>query len=303
MTRMKYIIFILLMTMINISCEKEIPSNFKNEERKITLNSIIEPDSLITVYLSESLFPDEAFFNPDGSVGYISIDDAAVSLFKDGSPVGELKHTGNGRYTINYYPQVNHQYALKVTSDGFPDINAVSQLPEKIFLDSVKLIHVENPDVYYNLDIKLYFKDTPDKKNYYYLVVLYNDYRLDLMNFAGRNVFVSNDPVFIKHIDQKQFYIFDDEMFDGETYGLNIQVTPNTDVYYDTILYRFYLCSFNEDYYKYFESYNKVVLTTDPDHNPIPLTEPVESYTNVENGFGILGGYQVDEDSLFYIRH
>lgn len=297
MNKLNNICFFLLLISIT-SCEKEIPSYFDNAERKIVMNSIIHPDSLITISLSESLYPNESFFYGTTG-GYQSIDDAVVSLFEDGNYIGELKHNKLGRYVGEYYPQMNHQYTIKTTTDGYPNIQSVTGLPDKILLDSVKLINVSE-NVFYNLKMKLHFTDPPNKENYYYLVVLYNDYKLDIYNFAGRNVFNSNDPVFIKHVDRKQYYIFDDELFDGETYNLDIQVTTNTDTYNDTIQYYFYLCSMNYDYYKYLESYNKYVLTTS-DNNPLPLTEPINFYNNIENGLGIFGGYQTSVDSFLYI--
>lgn len=299
----KYIVCFVFLVVIT-SCEKEIPTNFDQTEPKIVLNSVIYPDSLFTVYLSESLNADESFFNEQGEIGYKSIDNAIVSLYDGGDFISVLQHTNDGRYIGETLPQFSHQYSIETTANGFPDIITKTELPVKIPIDSIKLIEeIEDEDVFYSLRMKIYFTDPPGD-NYYYLVVLYNELELNNNNFALTNIFTSNDPVFVTHIDQKQYYIFDDNLFDGQTYSLDFDVTTET-IYTglsDTVQYYYYLCSLNDDYYQYLDSYNRVVATTDPDHNPLPLTEPVKFYNNIENGFGIFGGIQIAVDSMLYIK-
>jgi len=304
----KNLCIILLVELIFIfsSCEKEISPHFMDGDRKIVLNSIINPDSLISVYLSESIFPDESFFSPSlNTGGYKTIEGAKVELYDNDSLLGLLQYIGAGKYISGFKPKTNQDYSLKVTADKFPQAKAKTNLPIKIPIDSVRLISEnENENVFYKLNIRLFFNDLPDVKNYYYLVVLYNNTKFNTFNFWGKRIFKSNDPVFLKHIDQKQYYIFDDELFDGEEYGLSLQLTTNIydGLSSDTIHYHFYLCSINYDLYNYLKSYNKVVLTTDSDHNPIPLSEPVNFYNNIENGFGIFGGYQIDIVTLEYVK-
>ena len=304
MNKSKYTCIFILLALINISCEKEINSNFINEDRKIVLSAIMEPDSLFTVYLSESLYPNESFFNSSGPTGsYKGIDDAVVSLFIDGVLISELESTGNGRFIAQYFPQTNLQYTIKTVTNDYPGTQSTSNLPIRIPIDSVKLTgDLSGQDIYYDLQMKLYLNDPSGEKNYYYLVVLYNYYKLDIENFAGRDVFTSNDLVFLDHINAKQYYIFNDDLFDGEPYILNLDVTTNTDAYYDSIQYYFYLCSLNSDFYQYLNSYNEFIAVTDNENNPLPLTEPVQFYNNIQNGFGIFGGYQVSIDSLLYVR-
>jgi hypothetical protein len=287
-----------------ISCEKEISSNFDQTAPQIVLNSIIYPDSLFTVYLSESLNADESFFNNQNEIGYKSIDNAIVSLYDGNDFISELQHTNDGRYIGESFPDLDHQYSIKTSANGFPVVITETALPVKIPIDSVKLIEkIEGEDVFYNLHMRLFFTDPPGD-NYYYLVVLYNELKFNNSNFVKINIFTSNDPVFATHIDQKQYYIFNDNLYDNQSYSLDFSVTTETNYTgpTDTIQYYYYLCSLNDDYYKYLDSYNKVVATTDPDNNPLPLSEPVQFYNNIENGFGVFGGMQVAVDSMLYIK-
>jgi hypothetical protein len=55
------------------------------------------------------------------------------------------------------------------------------------------------------------------------------------------------------------------------------------------------LMSLSEDYFKYKLSLEKYQETAGD-----PFAQPVQVYSNVENGFGIFGGYSVYRDSLFF---
>ena len=50
-----------------------------------------------------------------------------------------------------------------------------------------------------------------------------------------------------------------------------------------------------EDYFKYKLSLEKYQETAGD-----PFAQPVQVYSNVENGFGIFGGYSVYRDTLFF---
>lgn len=300
------LIFLLVLISLLISCKKEISFNYKGGDKRIVLNSILNPDSLFSVYLSESIFTNETFFESYGPTGkYKAINNATVKVSDNNGFVDELTLSESGRFLGNFFPEKSKVYTINVSANGFPDAQSTTSFTDKIPIDSVKLLSVnEDENEFYNLNMRLFFSDKPDVKNYYYLVVLYNTTKFDFGNFGGKNIFESNDPVFLNHVDKKQYYIFTDDSFNGKSYGLNFKLTSSIydGLSNDSISYHFYLCSLNSDFYFYLESYNKYVVTTDPDHNPIPLIEPVDFYNNVSNGFGIFGGYQVDVDTLVYIK-
>ncbi len=289
-----------------ISCQKEISFNYNGSDKRIVLNSILNPDSLFSVYLSESIFANESFFESYGSTGkYVAINNATVKVSDNKGFVEELTLSRDGHYLGNFFPEENKVYTINVSVNGFSNAQSTTSLPGKITIDSVKLLSInEDENEFYNLNMRLFFSDKPDVKNYYYLVVLYNTTKFDFGNFGGKNIFESNDPVFLNHVDKKQYYIFNDDSFNGESYGLDFKLTSSIydGLSNDSISYHFYLCSLNSDFYFYLESYNKYVVTTDSEHNPIPLVEPVDFYNNVSNGFGIFGGYQIDVDTLVYIK-
>ena len=301
----KLFLLLVLITLL-VSCQKEIQFNYNGSNRRIVLNSILNPDSLFSAYLSESIFTNESFFESYGSTGkYMAINNATVKVYDNSGLVDKLTLSEDGKYFGNFFPDKNEVYTMDISADGFPDVQSTTIFADKILIDSVKLTSInEAENEFYDLNMRLFFSDKPNVKNYYYLVVLFNTTKFNFNNFGGKNIFVSNDPVFLNHVDKKQYYIFNDDSFNGKSYGLDIKVTSSIydGLSNDSISYHFYLCSLNSDFYFYLESYNKYVITTDSDHNPLPLVEPVNFYNNVSNGFGIFGGYQVDVDTLVYVK-
>ena len=88
-----------------------------------------------------------------------------------------------------------------------------------------------------------------------------------------------------------------DILFNGQTKSLEISL-PNEDNYWNEAGYiwsyrniglRFYLHNISQDYYYYRRSLELYNQSSDN-----PFAQPVQVYSNIENGFGIFAGAQVN---------
>ena len=90
---------------------------------------------------------------------------------------------------------------------------------------------------------------------------------------------------------------FSDAMFNGRDYTVRSVFAPVTDSYRDDTVsvkvhYDIRLMAISEDYYYYLTEIRNFSILLGEDYMD-GLMEPTATYTNVQNGFGVVTGYQV----------
>ena len=90
------------------------------------------------------------------------------------------------------------------------------------------------------------------------------------------------------------------DMISGNT--LRVSVSPvdysyESDTLSSKVHYDVHLLSISEDYYRYMKIMRGYSITIG-DANFGALIEPADTYSNVENGFGIVTGYQEDKSRI-----
>ena len=295
MKKLLNIIFILSI----ISCEKVIPFDENQTTPKMVVNGIFQSDTVWRIHVSSSKSViDSASFN--------NVVDASVLIEDDnGNIIDVLAHDTNGFNIGNTLPQENFTYFLSVNHPTLDDITSRNEIPSII-----NLIGIDTATSYSNnekyLDLTVTFEDPGNISNYY-LVETY---------MVGEGLEIENDDTIYFEIDTNKAFmllndevfqnggspwqdqgLFNDILFNGQTKSLEISL-PNEDYYlneagyiwsYRVIGLRFYLHNISQDYYYYrrsLELYNQA--------NGNPFAQPVQVYSNIENGFGIFAGAQVN---------
>ena len=300
-THMKYLpyvsSFLLLLTISG--CVKIINDDLEKKETKLVINAAINPDSVFYVNLSRTF----NIFDDESAKNLPFIDGADVKLYKNGDFLTTLEGTGDGYYYYpGFNPAIGDEYSIEASFGSYKPVKSNTIIPPvvKIVDFDTATINIENE---YN-----------GKEVRYVGIIKYNDpegvanqYQLSCKFLAldsQGNYYWS--PVAIWSMEG------DERFFDGAVGGNLIWSDKYTDGNEVTVRFRYYtgyeyiegkardterihflfsLQSINKDYYTYLKSVD-VYWETGGGENP--FAEPVVIHSNVENGYGIFGGYSQD---------
>jgi len=270
-----------------ISCEKEISSNFKNFEPQLVVNSILNPDTYFHVQVGHT--------SRMADTSNVLIDNAAVEIWMDNKLIDKLEYEGQGLYTS----ETNKPLPVSITDAYYyfyfsQDINNSS-----------------------NADMVVEFNDPAGEANYYELIFYvkgtyydyWDGYNDTVTRITYYNDFLIYDPVLIAEgdIDYKPTSAyFSDKLFDGK----EVIISMNIDTYgggwlngvcdfnggdkiaeLRAISYSYYQCRKKWTRHLYNQGIDLNIQDSDEFRAFLFTGEPVNMYSNVENGYGIFIGY------------
>ncbi len=296
----------ILAVLLFSSCTKTIDDQLPENEPKLVINGLINPDSVLRVNISKTVhvFENESSNNPP------FIEGAATKFYRDGEFLFNLEEGDNGYYSKpGYFPSLNHNYKIEVEKTGYPSVFAETKIPSPVLIQSFDTtLNSGNgdDDFYYGekISCELKYHDPSGTGNFYRLdcFLLYYD--------EAGNEYLSIQYIYV---NENEEYLFDktfgyllwtDQLTDGDEVTINFGFYP--DGYYfaegnpenaSSVTYLFVLNSVSEDFYRY-DKTRSLYFDTGGSNNP--FSEPVLIYTNITNGFGVFGGFSNDTVSLQY---
>ncbi|RLD47618.1 MAG: hypothetical protein DRI94_13750 [Bacteroidetes bacterium] len=315
---MRYSLLILFVSFIIFgSCRKKLDIDIPEAEKHIVLNGIINPDSTIRVRVtkSKSVLDNNEIEN---------LSSADVKLFKNDIFVENLVFNDSGYFYSNVKPEMNANYEIRTDYPGLNSVKAdVFLLPpsEIQSVDTTVLIKINNYgegyiDTTYEIHFNLRFDDKAATSDYYFLsvntlypVFFYTDTSMIFTGYEEYSYyFDTTDPVLNKNnnefiIDGINGRVFSDELFNGNSYTLNFiadfynyksdeYVKEINDEQYPVIIV-LKLLKVTEAVYNYIFSFNLNEQTRFD-----PFAQPVQVYSNVENGLGLFSGYTITTDTI-----
>lgn len=296
MKSFKYISIIL--TIITLSCEKYPDISVPSEEPKLVVNSLFTPDSIWSVKVSYS----QGIRNFD-AIQYEP--DAEVKLFDSKNELIEtLSYKSDGIYqSKTLKPLQGEKYSVKVESND-KKVLADSYAPYPVQISDLKISKDKSMDESYNKqeDYILFnftLNDDADTDNYYiamfeYRHTLYDDRLPDNWVIKPSDMSLEgNDNIF--EVFQNKSWIFNrvlftDELFNGQQKEIKLKTKAkrlSAPGKYTKISLKVYTCS--KSMYRYLKSYY-YQLSGDSYQSAY---NPVTVESNIENGFGVFGGYSV----------
>ena len=314
----------LLLTVFIVSCETEIKFNGKETAPSMVINSILNPDSTVKVHITKSKF----FLEKDGP--FDPITNATVQLYANDKLIEALNSIGNGYYAGTYKPLQGDIIKIIAQNNEFDNVHSSTEIPVVASITSVDTsatITKTTPLVYYRsyddvgytttdtvgtvtekkIKFTVNIADRANYKNFYRLKVKQRSY-YDNGTFSEYNsYFNSEDLVFgstsetelFEEENTNYYHEFNDNLFDGKTYGLTFSVSafqynyfpgkePKDDPWSPTTIKQEILInieSISPAYYYYLNSRAKNNAYIEI------FSEPVQIYNNIVNGIGILGAY------------
>lgn len=282
------------------SCEKEIDIDIPEKDRKIVINSLFNSNEEISVNISKSL-------NILDVKEFKFLDNATVRLFENGNFIENLLLQSKGNYeSTTFIPSTGNSYKLEVNVPDMQSATATTIIPELLInnltIDTNMTLY---EDEFYSseaLECNIGFTDLSENKEYYWFYITGDryDYVWDYNYETGYDTitkgniyFNSDDPIIESWVSEGLGFVFSDRLFNGSDIDFTIYL--NKYMYYelDTNILEFNIACISKDFYLYAATHNSHLNAQDN-----PFTEPVQVYTNVENGYGIFAGYSSLSDSI-----
>lgn len=320
--------------MIISACSEPIDITVEEKEKNIVLNSKITPDSLIKANLTKSI----GILEPDSKVEFISNADIELyedEVFIQNLQYDTLGYYISNVYPeVGKTYKIKAKYGeLKEieTETVIPEPVSISNMVYDLNISSwtEEWYDYENEFFYdttiYSFDgltVATTFNDPAEVENYYlltfstYMPVYSYPPPLYEPIYVGEQLrsldYYSDNLSWINHYWDIGIvgYVISDELFSGKSYTLSVKI-DSWQFYGDNWHYDEYgnyvsdgsnlpqsaiyvnLLSISEGFYNYVISSNKY---DEASYNP--LAEPVNVYSNIENGFGLFTGYSLVQDSI-----
>jgi hypothetical protein len=280
---MKNLIIISLVFLFG--CELVVDVDVPRQPSKITLNAAFTSDSTWNVQLRKS-----KYVLDEGE--YLPIMDAILTIKEDGVIVDELIHMNDGFYMsqTGHEPVMGRQYEIEASAPGYETVSAQSSLPSHTeIISGVYEFHgnQQSSQNNYNFSIDLTFNDPASEENFYEIEVFidyayYDPIQDDTIHQLQPIYAFTDDPAFAN--ENYNGIIFDDKIVNGKQVQIRVK---GGDFWGDQTKYVVKLRSLSKDLYRY-KLTSEVQWSIDGD----PFAQPVHVHNNINNGFGIFGGFQ-----------
>ena len=282
----------LVFPIISVACTTVVDFDIPQNKPKVVVNALFSPDSVWRIQISRS---NSILDNRLGSI-FDSVGDAVVTILDQNNQLVESITGFSDKYFRYSYkgktkPLPGQSYTIQVDVKDEPNIKALNKVPTlvpitSVEIDSSRFISDREP-----IEMDIAFKDPGGEKNYYTVKVIGDSYYIPNKDtvWVTREIYVVLvDPSLNEEFKESDRFI-NDNLFNGKNYNLHLKLFsqpywgPQSPV---TVHARVILVSISEEYYKYFTTKNLQDYT-----NRDPFAQPVQVFSNVENGLGIFAGY------------
>ena len=319
------------------SCEKEIEFNGSQTDPKLVINSLIEPGQPIKANISKSFFfldneaeteaPNDlvAMLYVNGeSLGEMTLSYDTIASYDIWNPNEPNMGRVQKVYTHDYRPVAGDVIKITASANGFDDVEATTspipndlnvQLNSEVTKWSSFYNYIYNDKIpvdsllYISANVNLTINITdpnPRQSDHFYIDIpssmgggADNNYRctFDYDDPIFGSAMPDNDIVDFSDFNTKPQGLFTDMLFDGRSYQLRFKlflyICMDEDAYDpDFFQLPISLQHLSKEYYNY-------LSTCDQGEDIITFfAEPIQTYTNVKGGYGIVGGRTMD--TLWY---
>lgn len=284
---------------------------------QLVVNSLFTPDSLWSVRVTSVKEPLASAENPLVPSTLAAISNAKVEIWENGNVLETLLPFPNGIYrSKTNRPKLGTAYKIRVSAPDFPTAEATATLPNMPNAAFTSQITRTSPNEQgfrqrkFNAAITLKWNDLNTLDENYMLTVfrrkttIFSDSPTVLQSyeegrFTSQSPYLgqSHDP--INELAGEDYFwdaaLFQDKLFNGQSaeikltlggYTQSIRLTQGTTRQTDNIKQIVMFATLSPEMYRY--EYNTQQQTN---YGDSPFTEPVEIYSNIQNGKGIFAGY------------
>jgi hypothetical protein len=286
---------ILFFTFILTACELTVDVDVPVKQEQLTVNSFFNPDSVwsASVKLNRNIL-DHAPIK--------SVEDATLIIYDESGPIDTLIHEGKGNYRSDAgKPQMGTKYEIRVEAENYQSVIGQSTIPLPVEITDFRLAFpTDKKDDILDIRINLKFKDDPNRKNYYH-ILLYTEgkYYYPSQGSAKKEIKIQSiENNLSSNYDENVLVnggiLLNDVLFNGKeatfsfkSYSSRYELEKN----YES--YKLSVRSVSEDYYRY--------LTTAGLQKSIsgnPFAQPINIYNNIQKGFGVFAGFSQSTSTI-----
>ena len=288
-----FIAILILGVFLFPSCEKDVILDFKHEPQ-LCLNCILNPDSLVSASLTLS-------HSLDNSGNFETVDNGTITLYKGDEIYGKLEGKGNGRYVLNKKPVVGEEYKIIAEAKNHSTISATTTIPDFPVVEySTEITGQTSYDTTRAIyDLIVQIKDKPGKDNYW----VYENAVVSERRYGGAAQEINAPFVddFNKTIDTEAKYGFrlflgvrlSDEGYDGQSMNFIIPDFVEASKY--SYIEAVHFLNADGHYDKYIKT---TIINRKKQNSDLPFFEPVQMYSNIEDGYGIFGSCAITSIKL-----
>ncbi len=314
-------ILFFLLAMLS-SCNREIEFDFPDVEPAIVINSIITPESPISVSISAVMPIAPESYNvvndtqENGDIYSLHvpkpkycIEDASVLIYEDGVLLCSLEYEGEGYYVSDKYPKVGSTYTLVVNAPGYKECKATTTLYNMPVLSNMSFRDTVTVDEegYPLSRLSLTIKDTIPSRNFYEMSCRAVSDKYDVeYEWIYFNSSRNTDKVLTQSEClpfNNRVLLFTDDYFSSGNH--NLEVIYNYLMYVAMAKYDLEITvkSISESYYEYrrsrmMQEYHEEDFFEDLANGETLSSIPVDIYSNIENGYGIFASYSTMTDTI-----
>ncbi|MBW6492060.1 MAG: DUF4249 domain-containing protein [Lentimicrobium sp.] len=314
---MKKCIYYFFSLFLFLSCDKEISIEVPETEPALVIHSTLVPYSFPHgKYLGFEISGSRNIFD---TTSFSSIDNAIVLLYKNGNPEADTlkceKYHNKDFYPIRYSPTqgplTGEHFRIEVSVPGYESVSAETSIPQKVNIEEINIDRMAYEDeggLIYS-KVTLTFTDNPVETNYYEVVLSFTgaeyspeDYR-QLASFAPYVVSEIHYPSPLNpDLKKPQYLLFTDKTINGQSvqFEFFFQARQILDKGIKVLLSEIIsiqLRNVSQDYYKYRSTWLYSVYNKQGDIL-YGTGEPVNVFTNIENGLGIFASFNNDISTL-----
>jgi len=297
---------LIAMSALFVQCEKDIELDLKKEGGRLVIYSFIYPDSAFSFSFSKSI-------DVLSEENYSRVENGSFMLYINDSYQGKYDFPSDTIWWQwnNFRFSPGDSVMVKAMDDTGDTATVSTYLPHVVAIeetDSVSDKYQGSDGILYEvLKCNITFTDPPVTTDYYQLEIIQERWE----DTGGKETYhrevvdyIKDDPVFYSRDQEGALLegldfqgLFTDELIHG-TYDLQCLIPSTYYELYPTdkkIKLTFYLYHHTADYYRYF----RTKLTSDY-YKGVPIFEPVNAYSNVIDGIGLVTGMVFSEDSLIF---
>ena len=287
------------------SCIKEVELVTPPFTSRLVVSSIMNPDSTIRVHIGQTLA------RTDTSSNHLS--DALVLLYKNDISLDTLSYESRGWYFSTETPDTGSLYRIEVAHPSFPAVTSECLVPAPPVIDSVSFTVGEQLDKEGGPITRFtVVMDDPSNEINFYELILYSSNPSDptVQPTQTSRIIQLDDPTLLSDSNwdfAPSTLFYSDALFNGQRGSISFNLkwggypTPDSPPYYLVIR------NISPSYYHYLRSWSVHRFnqnTTFNTRDPLTLLfqgEPVELYTNVDQGYGIFGAYNEIQVAAQYV--
>ena len=291
MKRISNVVIVLCVLTSFLSCEKELETNLAIKP-SLCFNCILNPDSLIHGSLSISQSIAE-------SKPITKLNKAIIELTKDKQLIGKMENTSDGVYSFNMKPDFGSLYEITIKAEGFPELHASTVIPEKPSVNNQManpiLNYPNSTYSYYSYQNTISINDRPGTNRYWVYRLVnhpsfgiifgygFNDVNSPLIDDFNKVIDAATDPLGFHY----EYYLrINDTLMDGQALIFSFKFREKDILFFMDV---------DEHYDKYLKSSIKQRMN---DGDNLLFNEPIQIYSNIENGLGIFGSVAITSFKL-----